>query len=705
MQLRQILLLLFLFIQAQLNAGGLPSIDVVYEGAHAKTEGNTLIVDTDVYRQIWKWTGHGLVTTSIFDKVANREWCNIEPAFGADWNLAGIIENESPCEIIRISAFADNDEGFTSTFLKIEVEMAYSSGIALRFDIWAFPSANGLRSQLYVKGLPEFKNPYLAENGSKTKQSYHENFDTNRVSYIPLSAKGLNRRAIGYNAGTQQRNTANLPLLEEQLVTGSFLQPETYTWPSILVLEDAKGGLISVDENHKCANVQGLNTGAFMVTHAGISNTGWGLTLEDIRKNKYRSLWATWTILYTGQESERQLAIKAFDRLRYPVDPQRDMYIMANTWGSGRDMEAAQESNVLAEIESQSDLGIDVQQIDDGWQNPEGVRWMETISWRPHPERYPIGWERVRKYANKKGLQLGLWQAVGMHSQDFLCQYGDRAITLDDLKWNYDRGGFRYFKCDFSLIQSYDDLEKLTDMTRSFILYTAHAARVNWDVTETKPRIGYFFGREYGNLYLANRKPKRGPNVVYVPYLMLRDAWHVSKYVNLNKVQISVQNIDLCDQQLSNAHRYNHPYSVAISLMGSPIFFQETQRYSDQARTHIKPLLSLYKEHRRALFQGIVYPVGEEPNDHSWTGFQCHLKDKHSGYLLIFRELNNQEETKQISLHFINGKEVTLKNLQSGETVHRKADRFGRIEFNLPNPASFSFYQYNVGESETDKHP
>lgn len=93
----------------------------------------------------------------------------------------------------------------------------------------------------------------------------------------------------------------------------------------------------------------------------------------------------------------------------YPVGP-RDIYIQANTWGRSQGRlehrEAASEKNVLTEIDSCADLGIDVLQIDDGWQG-DGYD-----SWKPAPQRYPAGWERVRARAEERGVKLGLWMAA-----------------------------------------------------------------------------------------------------------------------------------------------------------------------------------------------------------------------------------------------------------------------------------------------------
>lgn len=287
---------------------------------------------------------------------------------------------------------------------------------------------------------------------------------------------------------------------------------------------------------------------------------------------------------------------------------------------------------------------------------------------------------KVRAAAKEQNIRLGLWAAW--------------SIPGEDLFWNYQKGNFKSYKLDFARLDTYDKFHGFINKIRNFILQTGHDVRVNWDVTENPARIGYFFGREYGNIYLENRKPIQPAKVVYQPYLVLRDAWQVSKYVNLNKFQVTVQNIDRINQKVSDAHLHNHPYCVAISLMASPIFFQETHYYDEAARKQIRPLLKIYKAHRKDMYQGYVFPIGEEPDNASWPGFQNHNPEKSTGYLTIFREIGNKEMTKKINLRFIRNQEIMLEDLLTGKKKKVKVNDRGEVELKIEKAADFRFYQY-----------
>ncbi|MFW6328378.1 MAG: hypothetical protein ACOC2F_08715, partial [Bacteroidota bacterium] len=434
-------------------------------------------------------------------------------------------------------------------------------------------------------------------------------------------------------------------------------------------------------------------TGDFEISGNIVKISGAGMFPEDLKEDRYQDAWANWIILSTGSEQQTNLALKEFDRTRYPVNPQRDVFIMANTWGT-EDLPpaciyAAREENVLKELESVADLGIDILQIDEGWQNDEWLpaRNSDEFQRQRFIEKefpiYPEGWINVRRKADALGVKLGLWASW--------------IIPEEKLKINYDNGKFSSFKLDFAKLNTAEKRYDLMNKARNLIKYADYNTIVNWDVTEDSPRAGYFYGREYGNVYLENRKINTSrEQVMYIPYKVLKDAWQLAKYVNLNKFQITIQNIDMVgDTTKTDAHLYNHPYVVGIALMSSPIFFQETHYYTKDARKEIKPLLAIYKQHRPEIYKGYVFPIGEEPDNKSWTGFQNYNPDTKTGYFTVFRELHNKEKSKIIELKFLENKRIELVNLLTDEKTVKK-QKGSAISFTMEEPASFQFYQYNI---------
>jgi hypothetical protein len=597
----------------------------------------------------------------------------------ATWQIPGLDNAE--LKLDNIFAVYSDDEGFTSDHICLNIDFLYAQdGSSIRYQFWIYPNAPGIRTQLFLKKDKEEANHEIAEGISLQLAT---NPDLNTI------------QAFGYYNDTQHRNYRETPILR---TSETELSPElAIDWANGIILSDQEKSLLLVKESHKCVNQTGVNTGDFSFQQNTLRISGLGLDTANLN-GEYQACWANWIILSDSQ-NEEQLNLKQFDRLRYPIDPKRDIYIMSNTWGSGDDYAnskyASREENILKEIESAHDLGIDLLQIDDGWQG-----WGYD-SWRPSKTNtykrrsakfhaaipdgteypnYPDGWNNIKKAADEVNLRMGLW--------------GAWQIPYEDLVWNYENGGFTSYKLDFARLNNYDKLSSFITKIREFALYIDHQVRVNWDVTENSPRIGYFFGREYGNIYLENRKPMQPAHVVYKPWLVLRDAWHVAKYTNLNKFQVTYQNIDLVNKELSDAWMHKHDYCLAITLMGSPIFFQETQHLNEAARAKLKPLINAYKQVRDEMYAGYVFPIGQEPSNDHWTGFQNTQSGSQSGFLTIFRERLCEENRRSFQLHFVKDCTIQLTNLITGESFTTQVDQEGKTSFEISEAGDYRFYSY-----------
>ncbi|AWW32689.1 hypothetical protein DN752_22490 [Echinicola strongylocentroti] len=486
---------------------------------------------------------------------------------------------------------------------------------------------------------------------------------TGRVDRIPLRTGDLSKTFIGYYNDTQHRNKQGTPLIKELSE-----DQETNNWASMVLVNEASEGVIMVKESHKCVNQYGVDTGELIFRDNGLENTGTGVYPKDMMEDQYQPAWASWVILYSGDNTDAQTAVKEFDKIRYPLDPDRDIYMQANTWGSGNGKDGARQENVLKEIATQAALGIDVQQIDDGWQ--------QKGSWEPRDDWYPEGWEIVRKKAKQEGVDLGLWAAA-------------MPIDIEELKMNYNKGGFVSYKLDFANLSNRTNINNLIGKIREFVLYTDHQVRVNWDVTENAPRFGYYWAREYGSVYLANRKPDQPENVVYIPYLVLRDIWHLAKYTNIHKFQTSIQNVDRVNRGVSDAYLHDQAYAVGIGLVGTPLFFQETHFYSSEDIATIKPVLKAYKDIRREWYESYVFPIGEEPDNKSWTGFQGFLPGEDHGYLFIYRERLNEKPSFSLQLKYIKNTTVRLVDLLTGQSRTVDVDSQGKLEVMIERAGSF----------------
>lgn len=634
---------------------------------------STLIVNTGVMRRVYKVTPAGLFTTAL-GRVGQTPHLQKEGMRRADWEL-GLGTH---AEWAGTTLATEDDGGFTSRHISVVSEFLYR-GVRLRHTIWVYPGS-GIRTQLAMQALIQDPPAGLLEKGWQ------------QVEYIPVSPGPATVTAFGYYNDTQNRDKDSAFILKEMCLAAGTASVD---WASGLVRDEGEGGWIVVKESHKCVNQQGVLTGSFQVSSESILVTGAGLEAKDLAAGGYKQCWASWIIPYNGHPEDARLALKQFDRKRYPLHPQ-DVYIMSNTWGNSLTPAdgkyAAREESILRELASQSDLGIDVQQIDDGWQGQGYKEWKPAVSATgvlpgqgPQPVRYdvyPDGWSKVKAFAAKEKVKLGLWAAW--------------TIPEADLRWNYDNGGFRYVKLDFSNLDTKQKLDSMMRKVRSFVHYTHNVVRINWDVTENAPRVGYFYARDLGNVYLENRKPSMPANVIYRPYLVLRDAWQLARYVNLNEFQLSIPNVDLVDKEKSDAYLYPHTYCAAITLMGSPLFFGLTQLYTEKARAALKGLVRTYKSQRDEMSKGYIFPIGRMPDNASWTGFEDLLPGRDEGYLMLFRELHNTSPSGSIRLSFIRNKQIEVTDLLSGQVKQLLVDRDGFASFVIQQPADFRFYRYKV---------
>jgi hypothetical protein len=291
-------------------------------------------------------------------------------------------------------------------------------------------------------------------------------------------------------------------------------------------------------------------------------------------------------------------------------------------------------------------------------------------------------WETIREAARAKGVKLGLWGAA-------------QWISLDEMLENYRNGGFVQWKLDFADLPEYALVRELVEKMRSFTLETHHRVRMNLDVTENPPRFGYFFGREFGCCYLENRKPWHPDKVVYIPHLVLRDLWQLSHYCNLQRFQGTVQNVRIVNPARSDAEAHSQEYAVALALASTPVFFMELQTLKDGDREAIKPLMAAYREHRDAMYDCTVHPIGKQPDNAQWSGFQLVSADGRWGYLLILRERENGQSKESIALHGVQGALLRINDCVSGQTTETAIKKDGAIEWRIDEAPGFNFLRYD----------
>ena len=432
--------------------------------------------------------------------------------------------------------------------------------------------------------------------------------------------------------------------------------------------------------------------------------TGLGLTETDIREDEWTRTYSCVTGVYTGDELEALTALRNYQKNIRTHLQERDEMIMMNTWGDRSQDTKVNEAFCLQELERAAKLGITHFQIDDGWQTGKSPNsatakgsfkniWDNKDYWKPNIDKYPHELTPIVERGKKLGIEICLWFNPSVQND-----FADWNKDAEALIGIYRKYGIRIFKIDGLTIPTKTSEINLRKLFDKVLAETDNKVMFNLDATASR-RGGYHMFNEYGNIFLENRYTDWKN---YYPYWTLRNLWMLAKYVPAEKLQIEFLNKWRNTQKYSNEPfapaNYSFEYLFATTMAGQPLAWMEASNLPDEA-FKLKKLIEQYKKLQYNFHQGIILPIGDEPSGRSWTGFQsiCDQVNKApSGYLLIYREDNDQDET-WIETWLPEGKEIICTPvLGNGKTMNSIIGRKGSIKVTLPQKNDFVMYQYQV---------
>lgn len=361
-------------------------------------------------------------------------------------------------------------------------------------------------------------------------------------------------------------------------------------------------------------------------------------------------------LAYSGGRTGATLALHALQRAFYDAVPAQPGRLLSNTWGDRAGAAHLSEAFVKEEIAAAQRLGVEIVQIDDGWQKGATVNtvaaggvwngfWAaDPEFWTPHAGRFPRGLAPLVEAAGAAGVALGLWYAPD--STNDLANWERDAAQLLRL-WREHR--IAHFKLDALKLHS-----RLAE-TRFHALCDRALAEsrgeISFDFDATAERRPTYWGRPGGgSLFLENRFTEQAG---YHPHQTLRSLWSLAHYVRPERIRVEFLNParnegDYADDPLRPA-AYPPEYLFAIAFAASPLAWFEVCRVPSAIVERWRPLIAVWKEHRAAFQRGAVLPIGHAPNGHAWTGFVS-LDFATDGsfrcaYALVFRELTVGETT------------------------------------------------------------
>lgn len=399
---------------------------------------------------------------------------------------------------------------------------------------------------------------------------------------------------------------------------------------------------------------------------------------------------------------------KEFYNAQYLGDRAQRTFVMSNTWGDRNQDGAVCEAFMLREIEAAARLGVDIVQIDDGWQKGitansrlakggvwEGYYAADEDFWQVNARKFPRGLEVIVQAAKEKGVALGLWFSPDS-SRDFANWQRDVQVLLA----LHERYGIGYFKLDGVKIRTKlaeaHYLSLLDAVTRN----SRGAISFNQDIT-AEDRLGYVYEKQYGTLFVENRYTDWGN---YYPHNTLKNVWSLSRYFPMHKFQFEVlnntRNRAVYGDDPFAPHLYDIDYAFASVMVCNPLLWMELSALPEAACARLARIIAVYKQHRAAMWRADVRPLAQMPDGRSFTGLEVACRNG-AGYLILFRE-NTQERAYEYVLS--QGVDAPLalsclcSNLSAGEYDFPARILPGQsVRVSFGRARSYLFLQYTRG--------
>jgi len=418
------------------------------------------------------------------------------------------------------------------------------------------------------------------------------------------------------------------------------------------------------------------------------------------------------TLAYADGPAGRTAALQQYQRCLRPYVPTRDGMFVSNTWGDRSRDGRINAAFMTQEIEAGPRLGVDVIQIDDGWQSGttsnsvraassggvwEGFYAAQKDFWSVNPERFPRGLEPLVQMAKKKGMRFGLWFAPDS-SGDFAHWRRD-ADTILRL---YRDLGIEYFKVDGVKLRSKTGERNLMAFFHHALSESAGRIVFDLDVT-AEVRPGYFGLMQPGPLYVENRYTDWRK---YWPHQTLRNLWKLAHYIDPLRLRMEflnhARNIGKYTDDPLAPSLYAPDYLFATVMFSSPLGFFEVSKLPETYFAEAAPLISVWKEHREAIFSGTILPLGTAPDGVAWTGFASIAPDHRSAYILIFREASTSVEW-HVTLPFLPDVKQPVAGMYLGGEGEAALLPGKEIGITILNPQRFLFTQVRLPSEDPDK--
>ena len=654
---------LFLFVAACLVGNSSLAETVQFKSCYVRWSDDELVLGNSHFERKWLIKGGLLTATSFRNLQTGTEWIrqpatNPAPATPA-WREAA--------RGVSITTRSSRGCVTEEESLQVVVIATGNTNLVCRFRI--FPEASGVETFFDANGDAVTPESAAASKSSPTAADGVE-IDAGKL------AEGASDSLENLLLSPRHLRLTQVNLMDQTDIHNELVQEKEWMLLNERNLE-LPGNLFALENP---ASGEGLVFVKFApLPHSRPVKSDFDCQVNaSERQVRFTGQGYPFTLLaYSGGSAGRTAVLQDFQRQLRRYQPDRDGLFLSNTWGDrSRDARVTEEF-LLKEIQAGALLGVDVIQIDDGWQNgrtansanPKNGAWESFWSanadfWQPNPQRFPHGLTPVAEAVHAHGMKFGLW--FGPDSAGGCTNWNRDAERLLEL---HRKEGVNYFKLDSVKLTSTTSVKNFRRMVDRLLAESDGNITVDLDVTAgTRP--GYFGIPQCGPVFVENRYTDWQN---YWPHLTLRNLWMLSHYVDPVRLRMeflnNARNTTLYGNDPLAPARYSPDALFATVMFASPLGWFEVSNLPEHYRKSVAELVSVWKREREQLFSGHILPIGEAPDGQCWTGFASVSKDAKSGYVLIFREQSLSAEWSLDLKMFSGGQKRITKLAGKGEAT------------------------------------
>jgi len=679
-----------------------------YEDCYVFFDESKLVIGNDFIERSWDMTGEIPQSISLKNKKSGKEWIDNKNRIRAVDNMPSFLKlamvlGKKVDSSIELKV--DDDLGYAAKHLIAEVKIEYDQ-LRLKWYHIIYPHMPILRTYISCEIKTELtSNKMINDYGKlqyqnlevdinkKKKELYEEDY-VDLLPSLPLHCKW---KAVRFTDVTDHHN--NFVATREGLF---YPKEKALISGNVLFVKDllCEDGFTFIKEGPTHLAYQGGMSHDFQIFGNNIFASGWGFTVGEL--NEYQSLdsYGSAVVLWEGDEEAALISLQQYHRALHRYVPERDAFVMCNTWGDRSKDGRLNEKFVMRELEVAKALGISCYQLDDGWE--KGVTANSIISggvwegyhkhnpdfWKVNEERFPNGLEPIREAASAANIRLGLW--FSPDSTDNFANWEKDADILIELHRKY---GVTYFKLDGIKIRSKKGEQNLFNMMQKVVRETDGKVLFNLDTT-AEVRNGYYGRVQYSCLFLENRYTDWHN---YYPHWTLRNLWMLSKYYPTFRLQMEFlnvkRNVHLYEGDVLAPSACGIEYAFAVTMFANPLAWMELTNLDEESVKILQEVINVYRKYQPEILSGYILPIGQEPSGTSWTGFQSIIGDER-GFLLIIREYNSNDNYN-FKLWKVRDKKLRLhKLIGNGKDQEVYVDENGEVNLSLDGKFQYSLYSY-----------